>query len=176
MDAPLLGGHASFTNMSTLSDLWSHHPSHPEWHRSASFKPSSIIHPAALRPAARDWWAKEKRQTDEQGSRRRLRTGDREREGEANYSLSRALLRSYLSASHLTLNAAFRARVVSAVTDGNTSRKSSVVAVGPLNPLTGYKDGQSIRFQKGGRREKKKLKQKNLHSIIWPTGAAKNCC
>lgn len=135
-------------------------PPHREWHRSASFKPSSIIHPAALRPAARDWWAKEKRQTDEQGSRRRLRTGDREREGEANYSLSRALLRSYLSASHLTLNAAFRARVVSAVTDGNTSRKSSVVAVGPLNPLTGYKDGQSIRFQKGGRREKKKQKQK----------------
>lgn len=135
-------------------------PPHPEWHRSASFKPSSIIHPAALRPAARDWWTKEKRQTDEQGSRRRLRAGDREREGEANYSLSRALLRSYLSASHLTLNAAFRARVVAAVTDGNTSRKSSVVAVGPLNPLTGYKDGQSIRFQKGGRRVKKKQNQK----------------
>lgn len=102
-------------------------PPHPERHRSASFKPSSIIHPAALRPAARDWWTKEKRQTDEQGSRRRLRAGERESEGDANYSPSRALLRSYLSASRLTLNAAFRARVVSAVTDGNTSGKSSVV-------------------------------------------------
>lgn len=85
---------------------------------------------------------------------------DRESEGDANYSLSGALLRSYLSASHLTLNAAFRARVVSAVTDGNTSGKSSVVAVGPLNPLTGYKDGQRIRFQKGGRRAKKNQNKK----------------
>lgn len=79
MDALLLGSHASFTNMSTLSDLWFPPPFLPEWHRSASFKPSSIIHPATLRPAAHDWWTKEKRQTDEQGRWCRLRSRDGER-------------------------------------------------------------------------------------------------
>lgn len=64
--------------------------------------------------------------------------------------LSSALLCSYLSASHLPLNAALRNAVVLAGTDSNTTRKSSVVPGSPFNPLTGYKDGFRLRFQKEG--------------------------